>query len=110
MEKMYFLYWPQVPRSTNLLSHLLHLAGGVASLVALFYPQTEHGLYPAARSRHTLDAALLALRFPQLGFCIDHLRVVHVICLHHLGNGITLAAKSCRGAYIRVSCGEVQQV
>lgn len=70
-----------------LLPHLLHLAGGVAPLVTLLYPQAEDGLPSSARARHALHAPLLALRLPQLGLGADRLRVVHVICLHHLGNG-----------------------
>lgn len=70
----------------HLLSHLLHLAGGIASLVALFYPQAEHGLPAAARPRHALHAPLLALCLPELGLRTDGLHVVHVIRLHHLGN------------------------
>lgn len=96
-EKVQFLspheYLHRKPRWTYLLSHLLHLAGGVASLVALFYPQAEHRLPSSARPRHALHASLLTLRLPELGFRTDRLHVVHVICLHHLGNSIKRASE-----------------
>lgn len=77
--------------SAHLLPHLLHLAGGVASLVALLDPQAEDGLAAGPRPGHALQPLLLALRLPQLGLGADGLGVVHVVGLHHLRSSGTLA-------------------